>query len=114
MYANQTYPDAISTFAGTRSEFLGAMKSLGAFIESRDSACMPHDPLRVALRCSARKWVRLFGPVKIPAVQFGPGGRPGFEAWQYQCVDGSVLCVGCQFERFAEEYWVTVRAIALS
>jgi hypothetical protein len=114
MVMKTTYADAISTFAGTRNDFLFAMKSLGARIESRDPVCLPHDPVRVSLRCSANSWVRVFGPVKILAVQFGPGGRPAFEAWQYQCVDGSVLCVGCQYERFAEENWVTVRAISLS
>jgi hypothetical protein len=113
MNANYPHPGAISTFAGTRSDFLCAMKSLGAAIELRDSVCLPHDPLRVSLWCSADNWVRLFGPVQILAVQFGPGGRPAFDAWQYRCVDGSVLCVGCQYERFAAEYWVTVRAIFL-
>ena len=108
------YADAVSTFAGTRNDILYAMKLLGALIESRDSACRPNDPLRVSLQCPANNWVRVFGPVQTVAVQFGPGGRPAFQAWQYQCVDGSVLCVGCQYERFAGENWVIVRAVFLS
>jgi hypothetical protein len=114
MDANRPYANAVSTFAGTRCEFLAAMKSLGAFIESKDSACFPHDPLRVCLRCSANDWASRFGPVNIVAVQFGPGGRPAFQAWHYQCLDGSVLCIGCQYERFVEDYWVIVRAVSLS
>jgi len=54
------------------------------------------------------------GAANILAVQFGPGGRPAFQAWQYQCLDGSVLCIGCQYERFVEDYWVIVRAVSLS
>jgi hypothetical protein len=114
MGTNHPYADTISTFAGTRNEFLAVMKSLGARIESRDPACLPRDPLRVSLRCSANNWVRAFGPVQILAVQFGSGGRPAFQAWQYRCVDGSVLCVGCQYERVVGENWVTVRAVLLS
>jgi len=114
MDANRPHANASSTFAGTQNEFLLAMKSLGAAIESRDSVCRPSNPLRVSLQCSANNWGRVFGPVQIVAVQFGPGGRPAFEVWQYQCVDGLILCVGCQCERFAAENWVTVRAIFLS
>jgi hypothetical protein len=113
MRANYDYADAISTFAGTRNDFLRAMKSLGAAIESRDTMCLPDDPLRVSLACSANDWVRVLGPVQIVAVQFGPGGHPAFQAWQYRCLDGAVLCVGCQYERFAAENWVIVRAVFL-
>jgi hypothetical protein len=114
MDTNRVYADTTSTFAGTQEEFLCAMKLLGARIESRDPVGRPHDPLRVALRCSDNDWARTFGLVQILAVQFGPGGHPAFQAWQYRCVDGFVLCVGCQCERLAGENWVIVRAVCLS
>jgi hypothetical protein len=90
------------------------MKSLGAVVEPERFGCLPRDPLRIALRCSASNWVQMFGPVRILAAQFGPQGQLAFEAWQYQCADGFVLCVGCQYERVGEETWVIVRALYLS
>ena len=113
MNAKPCYADATATFPGTRSDFLGAMRSLGAVVEPRDSAFLSQDPLRVSLQCSAARWTQVFGPVRILTVQFGPGGHPAFEAWQYQCADGSVVCVGCQCERFSGENWVIVRAVSL-
>jgi hypothetical protein len=108
------YPDAVSTFPGTQHDFIRAMKSLGAIVEPDGLGCQSHDPLHCAMRCSSANWVRVFGPVRILAVQFGPGGHPAFEAWEYQCADGSVLCVGCQCERGSQEDWVMVRALYLS
>jgi hypothetical protein len=114
MDTTTNYASSISTFAGTRGDFIDAMKSLGAVVEPNTLGCRQCDPLHVALRCSAASWVRVFGPVRILAAQFGPQGQPAFEAWQYQCVDGFVLCVGCQYERVGEENWVMVRALYLS
>jgi hypothetical protein len=73
------------------------------------------DPVRVVLRCSINDWARVFGEVRIVAVQYGPGGHPAFQAWEYECTDGSVLCVGCEYERrFDGENRVMVRALCFS
>ena len=114
MHTISHYSDSLSIFAGTRDDFIRAMKSLGGAVESNDLVHLDHDPLHVRMRCSAADWVRVFGPVRILAVQFGPGGHPAFEAWEYQCADGPILCVGCKYEHICGEYWVTVRAVYLS
>ena len=108
------HPSSFSIFAGTRYDFICAMKKLGGIVESNDLVHLDHDPLHVRMRCSAADWVRVFGPVSILAVQFGPGGHPAFEAWEYQCTDGSILCVGCKSEHICTQDWVTVRAVYLS
>ena len=108
------YPSSFSKFAGTRDDFIRAMKSLGGVLESNNLVRFGRDPLHVRMCCSAAEWVRVFGPVRILAVQFGPGGHPAFEAWEYQCTDGSILCVGCKYEHICSEDWVTVRAVYLA
>jgi hypothetical protein len=114
MYAPFWHANARSMFSGSRNDFLGAMRSLGAVVESRNSGLLSDDPLHVALQCSAANWARTFGPMGTPTLQFGPGGHPAFETWQYQCNDGSVWCIGCQCERYGSENWVIVRALSLS
>jgi hypothetical protein len=107
------HPSSLSIFTGTRDDFIRAMKLLGGLVESNYLVHFEHNPLHVRMRCSADDWVRVFGPVRILAVQFGPGGHPAFEAWEYQCTDGSILCVGCKYEHICGDYWVTVRAVYL-
>jgi hypothetical protein len=104
-------PSLCSTFAGTRDDFVSAMKSLGATVEAAKCAGPSYDPLRVLLRCSTDRWVQVFGPVRILAVQFGPGGQAAFQAWKYQCADGAVLCIGCQYQRCGGDQAVMVRAL---
>jgi hypothetical protein len=111
MNAEQHCAGSISTFAGTRDDFIRAMKSLGAKVEHNDLARLALHPLRVLLRCPTANWARLFGPVGIAHPHFGPGGHTACEAWEYQCTDGAVLCVGCQRTCRGEEDWVMVRAL---
>jgi hypothetical protein len=113
MNATACHADAVASFPGTRRDFLGALRSLGATIEPGDAVFPAHDPLRVSLRCPASRWVHVFGPVQILAVQFGPGGHPAFQAWQYQCADGPILCIGCQYEHLSDDNWIIVRAVSL-
>jgi hypothetical protein len=111
MSTTSHYPDSTLIFGGTREEFLRSIKMLGARIESKDQVLLARDPWHVFLRCPATDWIRVFGPVKTLPAQYGPGGCLSFETWEYQCTDGSILCVGCQYQRFGKVDWVIVRAI---
>jgi hypothetical protein len=105
------HPSLSSGFVGTRDEFVRALKSLGASVEATSQPARGYDPCRVLLQCSEMQWGRIFGPVELVTVQFGPGGEPAFQAWRYHCLDGAVLCIGRQCERRGVGSMITVRAI---
>jgi hypothetical protein len=105
---------ATAAFCGTRRDFVAALARLGAKIELEGGRGIESTIRRVRLTCPMSEWVRAFGQPATMAQQYGPRGMLAFQAWEYQCGDGSVLCVGGLDELAEGTWWITLRAIQLA
>ena len=112
--SEQLAPASTSTFSGSRQDFVGALGTLGAKIESRVSMAETSRPRRLLLICSYLDWIKVFGQAKIVANQRDERGCPSFFAWEYQCNDGTVLCLGCSRRRFDNEREIAIKAMYFS
>jgi hypothetical protein len=104
----------ISGFCGTRHDFVEALAQLGAKVELQGSRGVETALRRVRLTCPMSAWVSVFGQPATMAQQHGPRGTLVFQAWQYQCGDGSVLCLGRMGEQADGTCWITLWAIHLA
>jgi hypothetical protein len=105
---------AASQFRGTRHDFVAALAQLGARIELAGGRCLTTPLRRVRLACPLGAWANALGQPATTAQQYGPRGVLAYQAWEYQCDDGSVLCLGRQDEHADGTWWITLRAIHLA
>jgi hypothetical protein len=88
--------------------------NLGAKIELEGNRGVETTLHRVRLTCPMSAWDRVFGKPATVAQQYGPRGMLVFQTWEYQCGDGSVLCLGPLDEPADGTWRITLWAIRLT
>ena len=82
--------------AGTRGDFIRALRILGARVGAKvaDPECADQEVQFVAIRCGANTWNQVFGEPQSVTCHNDPLLRQPFHAWRHTCTDGPLTCIG--------------------
>jgi hypothetical protein len=109
--SDRLIPTTMSSFAETREDFVRALHALSAEIEPDGWKTGRIRLRRVRLTCRYAVWAKAFGELRTVVDHFGPRGCLALQAWQYQCRDGLLLCIGRRYRRGHKTVWITVKAL---
>jgi hypothetical protein len=111
--SDRLLPTTTSSFSGTLEDFVRALRTLSAGIESDTWQTHGLRMRRVRFTCSYAAWVKVFGEVETVADHIGPQGYKAPQNWQYECADGSLLCFGYRIQEGHEDARIVIKAISL-
>ena len=104
---------------GSRNDFLQLLRSQGAQLslsyyrydgEAGEVRQMQH----VFLRCRREDWIKSFGEINAAPLGRDPKSGSLVYAWQHECLDGPVTCIGYFFEHPTGVSWVVVVRVCFS
>jgi len=112
-------PVSIAGEKGSRGEFLNTLRAQGAQLSLNyyryDSEAGGVRQLQhVFLRCRREDWERIFGEINATSLGRDPKSGSLVYAWQQECLDGPLTCVGYLYEHPAGVAWVAVVRVSFS
>ena len=111
--AQHDVPTKCPGFAGSRKDFVRALRALGKSVVLGGRALRQtrRDSTRVLLSCSREEWLRTFGKEHLIISYCDGAGRVTCDTWQYHCLDGVVLCVGHRHGGVDGNAWMTLEGL---